>query len=128
MTKKRFKCTNISTNGMTGLFWLGKDNLSVYDVLRILNDLLDENEQLKKRIEYLERKIQRERKSAIKEHEKWEKEVIELIREQRKFVDDLSKENDHLKQRINELELLNDGLNYALQNIKKIDVEIDLNE
>ena len=26
------------------------------------------------------------------------------------------------------LKLINDGLNYALRNIKKIDVEIDLNE
>lgn len=31
--KKRFKVTNISDNGNTGLFWLGKDNLSVYDVV-----------------------------------------------------------------------------------------------
>lgn len=41
---------------------------------------------------------------------------------------DVRKENEQLKQRITELELLNDGLNYALQNIRKIDVEIDLNE
>lgn len=47
MTEKRFKCTNISANGMTGLFWLGKDQISVYDVLKILNDLSEENEQLK---------------------------------------------------------------------------------
>lgn len=40
----------------------------------------------------------------------------------------LHEENGELKQRINELELLNDGLNYALQNIRKIDVEIDLND
>ena len=48
MTEKQFQCTNISSNGMTGLFWLGKDQISVYDVLKILNDLLEENEQLKK--------------------------------------------------------------------------------
>ena len=35
-------------------------------------------------------------------------------------------ENEQLKQRITELELLNDGLNYALKNIRKIDVEIDV--
>jgi len=38
------------------------------------------------------------------------------------------KENKQLKQRINELELLNDGLNYALKYIKKIDVEIEVND
>ena len=38
----------------------------------------------------------------------------------------LEDENEQLKQRITELELLNDGLNYALKNIRKIDVEIDV--
>ena len=47
MTEKRFEVTNISTNGMTGLFKLGNDTLSVYDVARLINELLEENEQLK---------------------------------------------------------------------------------
>lgn len=47
-------------------------------------------------------------------------EVVELLNV-------LSTENRQLKQRITELELLNDGLNYALKNIRKIDVEIDVN-
>lgn len=47
MIKKRFKVTNISENGNTGLFWLGKDNLSVYDVVRLLNELDSENQKLK---------------------------------------------------------------------------------
>lgn len=54
MIEKQFKCTNISANGMTGLFWLGKDQISVYDVLKILNDLSEENEQLKNKINVLE--------------------------------------------------------------------------
>ena len=37
-------------------------------------------------------------------------------------------ENEQLKQKTKELELLNDGLNYALQNIRKIDVEIDVGD
>ena len=49
MTEKRFKVINISENGMKGLFKLGNDNLSVYDVARLLNELLEENEQLKQR-------------------------------------------------------------------------------
>ena len=44
------------------------------------------------------------------------------------LLNELNEENEQLKKRINELELLNDGLNYALQNIRKIDVEIDLND
>lgn len=44
---KRFGVINISKNGMKGLFKLGNDNLSVYDVARLLNELLEENEQLK---------------------------------------------------------------------------------
>ena len=48
MTEKQFKVINISKNGMRGLFKLGNDNLSVYDVARLLNELLEENEQLKK--------------------------------------------------------------------------------
>ena len=58
MTEKRFKVTNISENGNTGLFWLGKDNLSVYDVVRLLNELYDENQRLIKKIDMLERIIE----------------------------------------------------------------------
>ena len=43
-------------------------------------------------------------------------------------LNELSDENEQLKQRIAELELLNDGLNYALKNIRKIDVEIDVGD
>lgn len=38
----------------------------------------------------------------------------------------LKREYQKLKHRIAELELLNDGLNYALKNIRKIDVEVDI--
>lgn len=48
------------------------------------DNVYQENNKLKSRIEYLERKIQRERTSAMKEHEKWEKEI--------------QKENEQLKQ------------------------------
>ena len=44
-------------------------------IVKLLNELNDENEQLKSRVDYLERKIQRERASAMKQHEKWEKEI-----------------------------------------------------
>ena len=44
------------------------------------------------------------------------------------LLNELYDENQQYKNRINELELLNDGLNHALKNIKQIDVEIDLND
>lgn len=50
---KRFTVTNISTNGMKGLFKLCNDVLSVYDVARLINELLEENEQLKQHIKVL---------------------------------------------------------------------------
>ena len=76
-----------------------EDNL--YCVVRTddadkLIDVLNENEQLKSRIEYLERKIQRERNSTQKQYAKWEKEAETKIKE-------LSKENEQLKKEIEEL-------------------------
>lgn len=49
------------------------------------------------------------------------KDVVDLLNE-------LHEENEQLKQRISELELLNDGLNHALKYIKRIDVEIDVGD
>lgn len=44
------------------------------------------------------------------------------------YLNEVTHENKELKQRVAELELLNDGLNYALKYIKKIDVEIDIGD
>lgn len=70
MTEKRFKVTNISENGNTGLFWLGKDNLSVYDVVRVLNELYDENKELQGRInrQYQEYKKLEKENNELKYH------------------------------------------------------------
>lgn len=56
MTEKRFKVTNVSINGMVGLFKLGNDSISVYDVVRLVNELLEENKQLKEENEQLKSK------------------------------------------------------------------------
>ena len=42
------------------------------------------------------------------------------------LLNELHEENQQLQNRIKELELLNDGLNYALKYIRQIDVEIDI--
>lgn len=106
MTKKQtFEDIEIGIGGDIRLYIndIEYEHYTSEELLNLLNKLSDENEQFKKQKKYLKRKIQRERTSAIKEHEKWEKEVIELIREQRKFIDDLNKENEQLKQILNEL-------------------------
>ena len=58
------------------------------DLCVMLNELNDENEELKSRVEYLERKIDRERTSYQKQHEKWEEEI--------------QKENEYIKNTIQE--------------------------
>ena len=71
----RFKYREHSQNirdTSNGLIYCGRET-----ICDLLNELADENVQLKARIEYLERKIQRERKSYQKQHEKWEKELKE---------------------------------------------------
>ena len=69
MTEKRFKLEDIGFVRDNGKL------IGMKDIVTVMNDLQDENEQLKSRIKYLERKIQRERVSAMKQHEKWEKEL-----------------------------------------------------
>ena len=80
----RFKYREHSQNirdTSNGLIYCGRET-----ICDLLNELADENVQLKARIEYLERKIQRERASAMKQHEKWEEEI--------------QKENEQLKDEI----------------------------
>lgn len=60
-------------------------------------NVYDENEKLKSRINYLERKIERERNATNKQYEKWEKEALEKINK-------LEKENEQLKNKIDVLE------------------------
>lgn len=99
MTEKRFKVTNISSNGMTGLFWLGKDKLSVYDVVKLLNELFEENKKLESELN---------RQTEITTNLGDFREFI--TEEQVKLNDDynnLKKENKQLK---NQNELLSDEL------------------
>lgn len=92
MTAKRFTIVDeqfISYYGGTGHLisngeceiWLWHSKEASQKVCNKLNSILDENEQLKARITYLERKIQRERVSAMKQHEKWENELKAIIKE-----------------------------------------------
>lgn len=108
MTEKRFTNTD---NGFIVDYKSKQKVLNLYDVVELLNELheenkklkqvnemlqmdfamternlIEKNEQLKARIQYLENKIQRERVSYQKQHEKWENEI--------------QKENEQLKEEI----------------------------
>ena len=63
------------------------------------DNVYQENNKLKSRIEYLERKIQRERNSTQKQYAKWEKEAETKIKE-------LSGENEQLKKELRNLRRL----------------------
>ena len=99
MTEKRFKVAIYDDKAINGfaVLDLQKPNSSkrleyenVYIgskagceiVCNFGNSLADENEQLKSRVEYLERKIDRERTSYQKQHEKWEEEIKKEINQE----------------------------------------------
>lgn len=95
MTEKRYKLSEpngayLIDNDRPYAHWINDDD----KIIDLLNDLVGENEQLKARIKYLERKIQRERNSTQKQYAKWEKEAETKIKE-------LSEENKQLKQLVN---------------------------
>ena len=80
--------------------------------------LHEENEHYKSRVEYLERKIQRERASATKQHLKWSKEAEEQIQI-------LAEENEQLKQ---EKQLLYKNIDLLKRFIEKQGFKVKLDE
>ena len=101
--EKNYKLTE-QFNGLQGVNFVKDDCADVdtyYTVdgtVDLLNEFAEENEQLKSRVEYLELKIDRERTSYQKQHEKWEEEI--------------QKENEQLKSK-------NRGLQSELQIFKE---------
>ena len=93
MTEKRYKLEQWTSLSLYYSFPNGNLHHSMGKVAKRvendLNSLADENEELKSRVEYLERKIDRERTSYQKQHEKWEEEI--------------QKENEQLKSEIQKL-------------------------
>ena len=89
MIEKRFTLDN-EENGLCKCILMNGEEIPTCEVVELLNTFNDENEQLKARITYLERKIQRERASAMKQHLKWSKEAEEQIQI-------LAEENEELK-------------------------------
>lgn len=87
MTEERF--VFVVDNGKDTFYDLSENEImDMNDTEDMLNELNNENEHLRARIRYFERKIQRERTSHQKEHEKWEDEIVtenEKIKQQRDF-------------------------------------------
>ena len=89
MTEKRYKLSEpngayLIDDDKVYAHWINDDD----KIIDLLNALHEENVKLQARIQYLERKIQRERNIHVKEHEKWENETItenEKIKQQRDF-------------------------------------------
>ena len=114
MTEKEgFKVTNISENGNTGLFWSGKDNLSVYDVVRLLNELHDENKELNEKYgaqRYLYEQLKSDYNNLREENTDLEfkcnmlreqkNEFHRRARENANRVGQLEKENNQLKKEL----------------------------
>lgn len=117
MTEKRF-IVAICGDGKLGIRDLTTLNeyTTERQVADYMNRVTKENEQLKARIEHLERKIQRERASAMKQHEKWENEIQkenEQLKSYNGEVEDyltrLEEKNEQLKEENNALiKLIND--------------------
>ena len=86
MTKKRFVLQDLDI--LCRVLDNGKP-INGIETVNLLNALHDENVKLQARNKYLATKIQRERNIHVKEHEKWENEI--------------QKENEKLKQSVNNL-------------------------
>ena len=99
MTEKRFTCHQMIADYSTG------EDID-FDFLQ---ELIDEQEQPK------------DLRMHISDGNK-----IITYRECVDLLNELHEENQRLQNRIKELELLNDGLNYALKYIRQIDVEVDI--
>lgn len=79
---ERFKVTNISNDGNTGLFWLGKDNLSVYDVVRLLNELYDENKEFNEKYDaqrYLYGQLNSDYNNLREENKELKTELLDVL-------------------------------------------------
>ena len=119
-----------------------KDNgkiISFMDMFDLLNDLSDENEQLKqqkaryKRLSEIRNEEINNRILTIKEfidncsNEKVKKALEDLFYSEVNEYD-LSKKYRELHDKYKKLQLENNGLKYALKYIKKIDVEIEVDD
>ena len=128
MTEKRFTSKDYNVGYYTEINDNGS-RLLINEVVDLLNEQHEENEQLKSKIERLQYDLEHKQNHL---NQLLKNPLLTDILQQAPDIlrinTELENENEQLKQRISELELLNDGLNYALKNIKQIDVEIDVGD
>ena len=116
MTEKRFQY-NVNKNSIEyNKKHFAYCNVEQNKITNKLNKLNDENEQLKQRNKRFEEKIQRERNSFTKTHERWSKEAETKIKE-------LSEENEQLKRQIGNLEHTRDFCADVLADFERIEKE-----
>ena len=129
MTEKRFAILDGIKKGTHSGIWDNQkqnnqrmgDELWVGEVVGMLNEgvmIAEENTQLKSRVEHLERKIDRERTSYQKQHEKWQTEATQQITK-------LKKENDELKQQLKTKYIINKQYE-ELQRLKEENKQLKL--
>lgn len=68
------------------------------EICKLLNKLAEDNEILKSKVEYIERKLERERYSFQKQHDVWEQEVTE---KNKQLIDQLRNDNVNQKRKLN---------------------------
>lgn len=141
MIEKQFTINAVYSKSLPKLIGVIRDNdedMYMTDVVDLLNNLSEENsqlrkeneklcnfnlhmlldkknkeiEQLKSRVKYLERKIDRERTSYQKQHEKWENEVHDVIKR-------ITKENKNIQDEYNKQLWLYNGLGCEYDWLKK---------
>ena len=105
MSEKRFTTKNgvFYTDNLTG--W---EFQSYGEVVKLMNELADENEQLKEEIKdyndvlaRLEEKLQRERKSTQQQHQKWSTQAEQQIQQLKDIIDQLRTDNTKQKKLLN---------------------------
>ena len=121
MTKKRFKLSEpngayLIDNDRPYAHWINDDD----KIIDLLNALHEENVKLQARNKYLERKIQRERNSYQKQHEKWENEIQKENEQLKEALIELKEIGDYQEGRIKELSDENDQLREELEQCRAV--------
>lgn len=127
MTEKRFNMEYVHGNPTIWHITDCGEHIVDEKICDLLNALHEENVKLQARNKYLATKIQRERNSHIKQHEKWEKEIKDENEELKQFKEDFIKMLDDITSAY--VDLLNESWeeNEQLKS-ENIDLRKDLGE
>ena len=121
MTEKRYKLSEpngayLIDGDRPYAHWINDDD----KIIDLLNALHEENVKLRARNKYLATKIQRERMSYQKQHEKWEKEIQKENEQLKKALVELREIGDYQEGRIKELNDENEHLEFELEKVVEV--------